>query len=352
MSDLTFMKIALRLSLKGLGYTEPNPLVGAVVVKGGRILSCGHHRGFGAPHAEAMALERLGVSGTTLYLTLEPCSHTGKTPPCADLIIARRVRRVVVAMIDPNPLVNGSGIARLRAAGIATAVGLCRDQAERINRHYLKYIRTHAPYVAIHAGLSLDGKLSDDAGRSHWVTSEELRRLAHSLRGEFSAIMAGSGTVRADDPLLTLREAGWVGKKLYRVVLDSQNALPRSLRIIRELDDFPLVIFSSRHAADRSPRTRHHYFVDSDGNGLDLGEVLANLGRLGIASVLVEGGGRLIDSFVRQRRFDEVVLFYAPKIVGGSGATRLAEALELRDFRLSELASGFILRGFRPCSPD
>ncbi|HEX7502555.1 MAG TPA: bifunctional diaminohydroxyphosphoribosylaminopyrimidine deaminase/5-amino-6-(5-phosphoribosylamino)uracil reductase RibD, partial [Acidobacteriota bacterium] len=189
--DRKFMKIALKLSRKGLGCTEPNPLVGAVAVKNGRILASGYHRAFGAPHAEAMALEHLAVPGSTLYLTLEPCAHFGKTPPCVDLIIARKVERVVMAMQDPNPLVDGRGIRKLRAHGIRTRVGLFQDWAERINRHYLKAIRTRVPYVTLRAGISLDGKLSDDAGRSRWVTSEEGRRYSHSLRGEFSAILAG-----------------------------------------------------------------------------------------------------------------------------------------------------------------
>jgi pyrimidine deaminase RibD-like protein len=210
--DRKFMNIALKLSRKGLGYTEPNPLVGAVVVKNGKILASGFHRAFGAPHAEAMALEHLAVPGTTLYLTLEPCAHFGKTPPCVDLIIAKKVRRVVMAMRDPNPLVDGRGIRKLREHGIQTRCGLCREQAERINRHYLKAIRSRMPYVTLHAGVSLDGKLTDDSGRSRWMTSEEGRRYSHSLRGEFSAILAGHGTILADNPRLTLREAGWEGK--------------------------------------------------------------------------------------------------------------------------------------------
>lgn len=358
LDDRKFMKIALRLSQEGLGYTEPNPLVGAVAVKNGRVLAGGFHRAFGDRHAEAMALEHLAVPGATLYLTLEPCGHFGKTPPCVDLIIAKKVKRVVMAMRDPNPLVDGRGIRKLRAHGIRTRVGLFQDWAERINRHYLKAIRARAPYVTLHAGISLDGKLSDDSGCSRWVTSEEGRRYSHSLRGEFSAILAGHGTILADNPRLDLREPGWEGKTLYRVVLDSANSLSRRLNIFQEQDRFPLVIFSSRAAADRKKKAPLHFFVRHDANGLVLADVLEQLSGLGIASLLVEGGGRVLDSFIRERLFDEMAMFFSDKIVGGrdsvqifASGDRLADALELADCRWSEFASGAILRGYRKCSP-
>jgi diaminohydroxyphosphoribosylaminopyrimidine deaminase / 5-amino-6-(5-phosphoribosylamino)uracil reductase len=359
LDDRKFMKIALRLSQKGLGYTEPNPMVGAVAVKNGRILATGYHRAFGDRHAESMALEHLAVPGATLYLTLEPCSHFGKTPPCVDLIIARKVERVVMAMQDPNPLVDGRGIRKLRAHGIRTRVGLFQDWAERINRHYLKFIRTRVPFITLHAGISLDGKLTDDAGRSRWVTSEEGRRYSHSLRGEFSAILAGRGTILADDPRLDLREPGWEGKTLHRVVLDSANSLPRRLNIFKDQERFPLIIFSSRDAADQRKKVPRHFFVRHGAKGLVLADVLEKLSWLGIASLLVEGGGRVLDSFVRERLFDEMAIFFSNKIIGGRNSVqifatgdRLADALELVDCRCTEFASGSILRGYRKCSPD
>jgi len=357
--DKKFMKIALKLSQRGSGFTEPNPMVGAVVVKNGKIISCGYHQGFGLKHAETMALENLTVPGTTLYLSLEPCSHFGKTPPCTDLIIAKKVRRVVLAMVDPNPLVNGSGMRKLRTHGIPTRCGPGSDWAAYINRHYLKFIKTATPYVTLHAGMSLDGKLTDDAGHSRWVTSEEGRRFSHSLRGEFSAILAGHGTILADDPQLNLREPGWEGKTLYRVVLDSANTLPRRLNIFREQEYFPLVIFSSKTAANRKKKVPLHFFVGHNANGLVLAEVLEQLSKLGIASLLVEGGGRVLDSFVRAQLFDEAAFFISDKIVGGrnsvqvfaSGVTRLEDALELVDCRWSAYDGGTMMRGFRKCSP-
>ena len=358
--DEKFMKIALKLSRRGLGHTEPNPMVGAVVVKNGKILSTGYHQAYGLKHAEAMALENLQIPGATLYLTLEPCSHFGKTPPCTELIIAKKITRVVMAMADPNPLVKGRGIRKLRAHGIQIGCGLYRDWAEGINRHYLKAIRTRTPYVTLHAGASLDGKLTDDCGQSRWVTSEQGRRYSHSLRGEFSAILAGHGTILADNPRLNLRESGWKGKTLYRVVLDSANSLSRRLNVFREQDRFPLVIFSANTAADRGKKVPLHFFVRHGADGLVLADVLGHLFELGIASLLVEGGGQVLDSFMRQRLFDEVAFFISNKIVGGrksvqisaSGVARLEDALELVDCRWSEYAGGTMLRGFRKCLPD
>lgn len=354
--DLKFMKMALRLARRGLGYTEPNPMVGAVAVKGGRVLGFGFHARCGAAHAEAMALERLAVPGATLYLTLEPCSHFGKTPPCADLIVRKQVRRVVMAMLDPNPLVNGAGLARLRAAGIQAEVGLCRAEAERLNRHYLAFMRAGRPWVALHAGVSLDGKMTDREGRSRWVTPPELRRCSHGLRGEFSAVMAGAGTILADDPLLTLREPGWEGKPLLRVALDTANELPRDRRIFRDQERFPLVLFSGLSAAGGGKKAERHLFVPEDGDELSLDAVLKELAGMGVASLLVEGGGRLIDSFLRQGLWDEAVFFYSGRIVGGRDAVQpfasgagLDAAPELAERHWSRLAGGAILRGYR-CS--
>ncbi len=358
-NDLGFMKMALRLAEKGRGRTEPNPLVGAVVVQRGEVLATGFHRAFGQGHAERMALKSVDSPGTTLYVSLEPCGHVGKTPPCVDLIVAKKVQRVVVALQDPNPLVNGRGLALLGKKGIETSVGLLGAWAEYQNRHYLKFITRKIPYITLHAGISLDGKLTDKQRQSRWITAAEARRLSHSLRGEFSAILVGRQTVLDDDPQLSLRESGWAGKKLFRVVLDSQNTLPGHLRIFKDQERFPLVIFSSAWARSKRVRTPYHFFIQPDPNGLALRDVCRQLGRLGIASLLVEGGGQVIDSFLRQRLFDEVILFTAGKIVGGkeavalfaTGVERLNRSLELPEHELLELESGFIWRGWRRCLP-
>lgn len=357
--DEKFMKIALKLSQRGLGRTEPNPMVGAVVVKDGRILSTGYHPAYGSKHAETMALENMHTPGATLYLTLEPCCHFGKTPPCTELIIAKKISRVVMAMDDPNPLVNGRGKKQLKSCGIKTSSGVCADWAAHINRHYLQAIKTRMPYVAIHAGVSLDGKLTDKNGHSQWMTAVELRQIAHSLRGEFSAILAGHNTIVKDNPQLTLREPGWRDKTLYRVVLDSQNLLSRRLHVFQEQDKFPLIIFSSRKAANQTKKIPRHFFVGENSDGLILTDVLGTLFQLGIASVLVEGGGKIIDSFIKQQLFDEIIFFFGRQIIGGktsvqlyeSGSDSLEKALHLVNSERIELASGTILRGFPSCSP-
>lgn len=354
-NDVKFMKMAIRLGRKGIGYTEPNPLVGAVVVRDGRIVSTGYHQVYGGLHAEREALQHIDAEGSTLYVPLEPCSHHGKQPPCVDIVIEKKVARVVIAMQDPCTLVDGKGIDRLRQAGIQVDVGCLGDLYSFENRHYFKYIQTNRPYVALRAGVSIDGKLTDKHRKSQWVTGEGLRRLSRSFRGEFSAIMAGVETVLDDDPQLTLR-GEWQGKKMYRVVLDSTNKMPANLRIFEEQENFPLLIFSAKNAVDKQAKCRHHYFVSPAGEqgGLDLDEVLDTLGKLGVASVLVEGGGRLIDSFLRSLLYDEIILFTADKIVGGTDSVQLSAtgvplsaAIQLERRQVIPFEDGYIVRSVK-----
>ena len=349
------MKIALSLSERAKGFTEPNPLVGAVAVKKGRILGTGYHHFFGGAHAERIALTGIRETGTTLFVTLEPCAHFGKTPPCVDWLIRKNVARVVVAIPDPNPLVCGRGIQRLRERGIQVQVGLFQEEAGRINRHYLKFMIHNRPYVTIKAGISLDGKMSDKQRRSQWVTSSLQRQVAHSLRGEFSAILAGRRTIMEDDPQLTVRERAWSGKKLFRVVLDSRNQLSVTHKIFRDQARFPLIIFSSERAANKEKKTARHFFIEEDAFGLDLDQALQILARQGIASVLVEGGGQVIDSFLSQNLFDEAILFTAAKFLGGKeavelfscGVDGLAKAIAITRVEITPVTDGFILRGFK-----
>jgi len=358
--DRRMMTIALALARRGVGFTEPNPLVGAVVSRRGRVVGAGYHRRFGHRHAEVEALSQGRLDGTTLYVTLEPCDHQGKTPPCTDLILERRIARVVVAAKDPHPLVNGRGIARLKRAGVEVRVGLLREEAEELNRHYRTLILRGRPYVALHAGLSLEGKMTDRHLASRWMTGPVAREVSHSLRGEFSAVLAGRGTVLADDPRLTVPGPEWQGKRLWRVVLDADNSLPDTLRVFTERRHFPLMLVSARGTEARGRRGDAHLFVDRDPEGrLDLEQILLAMGQSGIASVLVEGGGAVLDSFLRRRLFDEVDFFYAPKLVGGreaiepfaTGVARLDEALRFARTEWIALTDGMLLRGYGPCSP-
>ena len=356
MNDIKFMKAALQLSKKGIGVTEPNPLVGAVVVKNNHILASGYHARYGAPHAEQVALKSINQAGTTMYVTLEPCSHHGKTPPCTDCIIAKKVKRVVVALQDPNPLVNGKGIQRLREQGVEVEVGLLQPIAEKINRHYITYMTQKRPYVTLKAGISIDGKLTDKYGDSEWVTDEKLRQYSHSFRGEFSAIMARVETVISDNPQLTIREKGWKWKQLFRVVLDSRNRLDTNLRIFQEQERFPLILFSAKDAPDKTPKVERHFFVNSNkqGKGLKLAEVLETLHGLGIASVMVEGGGQLFASFLDSGLYDEIVLSTANTLIGGessvqffSTGTRVSSPITLKQREIIPLQTGYIIRGYK-----
>lgn len=342
------------MSRLGMGFTEPNPMVGAVVVKNNKILATGYHRHFGGQHAEQMALAQVKQPGTTLYVTLEPCAHHGKTAPCSELIISKKVKRVVVSLIDPNPLVNGKGIACLKSSGIQVDLSLYASVARHINRHYLKYIVHNIPYVAINAGVSLDGKLTDYERMSRWITSREMRTYSHSIRGEYCSILAGVNTIRDDDPQLTIREKGWRGKTFYRVVLDSQNSLDPNRKVFTNQRRFPLIIFSSAKAKNKTAKVSHHYFIDCGPHGLDLQQVLHTLSRIGISSILVEGGGRVIDSFLKQRLYDEMILFTANTLVGGgqsvqifASGERVSRPLVLKKMDVLPLGKGSVIRGFR-----
>lgn len=355
-NDLKYMKLALKLSERGRGFTEPNPMVGAVLVQRGRVAALGYHRRCGCDHAERCALTDVGEPGGVLYVTLEPCSHFGRTPPCADLIIEKKVGRVVVAMQDPNPLVNGKGIARLRENNIQVDVGLMEEMARRLNRHYLTYITGSRPWVTLKAGLSLDGKLTDKFRKSQWVTGEELRYYSHNLRGEFSAIMAGVGTIRDDNPQLNIRHPDWGDKKFYRVVLDSQNSLdPSKYRIFSEQERFPLILFSSRYAPERTTKTRHHFFIDpGPEGGVDLLQALETLHRLHIASVMVEGGASLFNSFISGGWYDEIIISQSGALIGGKdslqvfpGGAPVTAAVELKNREIIKLEQGCIIRGYR-----
>jgi diaminohydroxyphosphoribosylaminopyrimidine deaminase/5-amino-6-(5-phosphoribosylamino)uracil reductase len=350
------MKAALKMSKKGIGFTEPNPLVGAVVVKNDKIISTGYHWQYGAPHAEQVALKGITETGTTLYVTLEPCIHFGKTPPCTELILEKKVKRVVIALKDPNPKICGKGIQQLKDNGVQVDVGMLQSIAHKINRHYMTYMTEKRPYVALKAGVSIDCKLTDKYRKSQWVTGEYLRQFSHSFRGEFSAIMAGVQTIIDDNPLLTVRESAWDPKKLIRVVLDSQNRLDKKLNIFYDQNRFPLFLFSSNKAKNRETKVENHFFVNpsASGLGLDLKEVLETLHQRGVASLMVEGGGGLFDTFLQTGLYDEVVFSVADKIIGGQESVQffksgmpISQPVLLENREIIPLQTGYIIRGFR-----
>ncbi len=351
--DFKFMKYALKLAEKGRGFTKLNPLVGAVVVKDNRIISTGFHKAYGEKHAERVALESINEEDATLYVTLEPCVHYGKTPPCVDLIIEKKLKRVVIASIDENPVVKNKGVEKLRKNGIEVEVGLMDEENHLINKVYFKHITTKKPYVSIHAGISIDGKLTDKNKNSKWITSDILRDISHGLRGEFDSILVGKNTVLSDNPQLTIRHDFWKSKDFYRVVLNKDNDLEKYLNIFKNQDKFPLVIFSSNKLTKKEKKVENHFFINEDDAGLDLKEILRILYGLDISSVLVEGGGKIIDSFIKKRLFDEVVFFISDKIIGGKESVEifktgflLDKSIKFKDYSLINIGEGFIFRGY------
>jgi diaminohydroxyphosphoribosylaminopyrimidine deaminase/5-amino-6-(5-phosphoribosylamino)uracil reductase len=316
MSDADWMQQALELARQGRGFVEPNPMVGAVVVRDGAKISEGWHRKYGETHAEVDALTTAGVlaRGAILYVTLEPCCHWGKTPPCADAVIKAGVRRVVVAMTDPFPAVAGGGIRKLREAGIEVGVGVCESEARQTNAPYLTLLGKERPYVHAKWAISLDGKIATRTGQSKWISGEESRSIVHQLRGRMDAIIVGAGTVRADDPMLTARPPG--PRNATRIVLSNDGRLPNECQLLRTAREIPVLIAGSNIGMEE--RTR----LEAAGcEVLAIGsvtELLAELGQRRFTNVLVEGGAGTLGSFRDAGLIDEVHIFISPMLIGGS----------------------------------
>lgn len=321
------MTLALAQAVKGLGRTHPNPAVGAVLVKGGRVIATGYHAKLGGPHAEAVALLNAGAraKGATLYSTLEPCNHHGRTPPCSESIIAAGVKRVVYASSDPNPLVNGKGVRRLRAAGMEVVPHVLRQAADALNQPFLKAMRTGLPWVTAKAAITLDGKLATSTGKSKWISSEASRRVAHQLRDVADVVVVGSSTVIADDPQLTTRLGKRGTRNPIRMVFDpALRTNPRSKiydtsvarTIVATLEPA-----ESRAAAALARRGVEVWSIPGTRGSLDLGALMGRLVKQGALHVLVEGGAAVHQSFLEAGLVDELVLFVAPKLFGHSGLT-------------------------------
>ncbi|MFO0796048.1 MAG: bifunctional diaminohydroxyphosphoribosylaminopyrimidine deaminase/5-amino-6-(5-phosphoribosylamino)uracil reductase RibD [Gemmataceae bacterium] len=342
------MRHALALAERGRGAVEPNPMVGAVVLDaGGVVVGEGWHQRFGGPHAEVHALAEAGerARGGTLVVTLEPCCHHGKTPPCTDAVLASGVARVVAAMADPFPKVAGGGVTQLRAAGVAVEVGVGEAEARRLNAAYLKLLATGRPWVHLKWAMSLDGKTATRAGDSQWISGPESRRRVHGLRGWVDAVVVGRGTVEADDPLLTARPPG--PRTATRVVLTASGRLPERCQLRRTAREAPVLVFTAAGnegwlagwAADGAEVVA----LPSGDNGLSVDAVLAELGRRRMTHVLVEGGAAVHGAFLDAGAADELHVFVAPLLVGGvaaPGATggRGAETLAAAQ-RLGELTA-------------
>jgi diaminohydroxyphosphoribosylaminopyrimidine deaminase/5-amino-6-(5-phosphoribosylamino)uracil reductase len=335
-----FMRLALHEAAKGLGRTSPNPAVGAVLVKDGRVVGRGHHERAGGPHAEVVALRRAKgrAAGADLYTTLEPCDHFGKTPPCSLAVIHAGVRRVFVATQDPNPRVNGRGIARLRGAGVQVVMDVLRPECEALNAPWFRFITSGRPYVTLKAATTLDGRIATRTGDSRWVTGELARAEVHRLRDVADAVLVGTGTALADDPRLTTRLPRGKGRDPVRVVLDSRLELPRRLALFHPTSAAPTLV---AHVTDRQPRFGAGVEAlrcrATRAGRVDLPDLLSKLAGRGITHLLVEGGGEVSASFMRAELVDRLFLFIAPKLVGGDGVpwlggpgvARMADAIPL-----------------------
>jgi diaminohydroxyphosphoribosylaminopyrimidine deaminase/5-amino-6-(5-phosphoribosylamino)uracil reductase len=320
------MRLALREAEKGLGRTSPNPAVGAVVVRGGRVVGRGFHARAGDPHAEVVALRAAGerARGADLYTTLEPCDHQGRTPPCSVAILEAGVRRVVVGGRDPNPLVNGRGVRRLRRHGVAVEIGVLAPACDALNAPWLRFIRSGRPFVTLKAAMTLDGKIATRTGDSRWVTGPEARAWVHRLRDRVDAVLIGSGTARADDPRLTVRLPEGRGRDPLRVVLDTDLGLPSRLRLFHHASSAPTVV---AHASRRTRRLGpgvETLACRPGAGGVDLGDLLTRLAARGVTHLLVEGGAAVNAAFLAAGLVDRLVLLVAPKVVGGGGLSWLA----------------------------
>lgn len=322
MTDNDYMKLALQMAHSTKGQTSPNPVVGAVVVKNGRVVGMGAHLKAGTQHAEVHALNMAGsdAEGATIYVTLEPCSHFGKTPPCADLIIDKKVKRAVLATLDPNPQVSGNGVEKLKRAGIEVTVGVEKEEADWLNRHFFHYIRTGLPYVTLKSAASLDGKTATHTGESQWITGPSAREDGHVLRHEHDAILVGIGTVLKDNPSLTVRTSNG-GIHPIRIILDHHLRTPLTAKLLTD-NKAPVWIFCSRET-DRAKINRLEKAgaeVIPVSSKIEAFEVLQILGNRKLQSVYVEGGAAVHGSFLEAKAFQEIVCYIAPKLIGGADA--------------------------------
>ena len=358
--DVLFMRRALELAAAGRGKAHPNPLVGAVVVKNGKIVGEGAHERYGQSHAEVNAIFscRTDLKGATLYVNLEPCAHFGKTPPCTDLILVSKIKRVVVGMKDPNRFVAGRGLRILRDAGIEVVCGVLEEEAKELNRDYSHWIKHRTPYVIVKAAQSLDGKIATSTGDSKWITEKKSRIFSHELRASSDAILVGVNTIIKDNPRLDTRMAS-IQRYPVKIVLDSFLRTPSSARIFSKTSRNRVILVTTKRAPSKAwsrlERKAEILLVREKRKGfIDWKALLAELGDRGIVNLLIEGGGEVIGSAVKEKVAHEMYVFVAPKIiggkaavssVGGEGAEFLKEAAAIRDLKAEPIGRDLLLRG-------
>ena len=336
MTDQNYMLQAIQLAKQGEGWTNPNPMVGAVIVKNGRIIGKGYHKKCGELHAERNAIASLTESaeGATIYVTLEPCCHYGKTPPCTEAIIEQKIKRVVIGSRDPNPKVSGKGIKMLQEAGIEVIEDFMREECDRLNPVFFHYITTKTPYVVMKYAMTLDGKIATKTGASKWITGEAARAEVQHMRHRYMGIMAGIGTVLADDPMLNVRVEGW--KSPIRILCDSGLRIPLDGQIVKSAGKYrTIVAYADSEYTEAKRKRLHEMGVETiccpdENNQVDLKKLMKYLGEEGIDSILLEGGGTLNDSALRAGIVQEVQAFIAPKLFGGMNSKTPVEGIGVR----------------------
>lgn len=358
--DKKYMQRALDLAEKGRGWTAPNPLVGAVLVKDGRIIGQGYHEDYGGPHAEVHAVASASeeAEGSTLYVNLEPCSHTGKTSPCADLLIEKKIKKVVVGMLDPNPLVAGRGIAKLRKAGIEVVTGVLEKESQKLNEIFSAYILSRRPFVVMKTAMSLDGKIATATGQSQWISGEASRKQVHQLRHDLSGIMVGIGTVLADDPSLTARLPK--SRQPVRIIVDSHLRIPLDAKVLEDQKEARTLI-AATEAADQekkdglAERGIEVLTTQSLDDRVDLRDLMKILGQKGIDSILLEGGAELNFSALQAGIVSKVQAYLAPIIIGGkeakspvegTGIEELSEAFQVKETAFQRVGEDLLIEGY------
>ncbi|WP_139371957.1 bifunctional diaminohydroxyphosphoribosylaminopyrimidine deaminase/5-amino-6-(5-phosphoribosylamino)uracil reductase RibD [Bacillus anthracis] len=359
-----YMKLALENAKAMKGQTTPNPLVGSVIVNDSRIVGIGTHMKAGDPHAEIHAIRMAGeqARGGTIYVTLEPCSHHGRTGPCAEAIVQAGIKRVVVATLDPNPLVSGRGINILQDAGIEVLVGVCEEESKKMNEVFNKYIMTKRPFVTIKSGVTLDGKIATSLSDSKWITSTEARQEVHQIRNENAAILVGVNTVQKDNPSLTARIPN--GRNPIRLILDSTLRISMEANVVTDGEAPTWIFTTSNHAEEKRKALEHagvKVFVTSEEKHVNLHEMLDVLGQKGVSSLLIEGGGEVNASFIENKLMDKLILYFAPKIIGGrlapsfvegTGITKMQDAVEFKDISFNQVGKDYKFIGYPKYQKD